>query len=257
MLAAGAAETLQRVAGDVVAAGDRDLLDGIGHIVDGDANEALGHGARIHARAPGNLLATGERGGGIDRLVAIGAEDVREMLGADLAEHDIAVGHRQRPAAPIAGRARHRAGAVRPDPEPAAVIMADRSAAGRDRVDFEHRRANPDAGDRTLAGPLIASGEMGDVRRGAAHVEPDQALLARLGAGPRHADDAAGGPRQDRVLAAEGRGVGQAAIRLHEEETRASSRRPAQSGHDLVDIATQHRRQIGVDQCGVARGRSA
>ena len=37
MLAAGAAEACQRVAADVVAARDRDLLDRIGHVVDGDA----------------------------------------------------------------------------------------------------------------------------------------------------------------------------------------------------------------------------
>ena len=42
------------------------------------------------------------------------------MLGPDLAEHDVAVGDGERPAAPVAGRAGHRAGAVRADPEAAA-----------------------------------------------------------------------------------------------------------------------------------------
>src|SRR5579883_3278928 len=43
MLAAGAAEAAQRVAGDVVAALNRDLLDGVGHVLDGDAQEAVGN----------------------------------------------------------------------------------------------------------------------------------------------------------------------------------------------------------------------
>ena len=55
MLAAGAAETLQRVAGHVVAARDRDLLDRIGHVVDRDRGEALATaGARL-AGARGDL----------------------------------------------------------------------------------------------------------------------------------------------------------------------------------------------------------
>ncbi len=43
VLAAGAAEALQRVARHVVAARDRDLLDRVGHAADGDVDEALGH----------------------------------------------------------------------------------------------------------------------------------------------------------------------------------------------------------------------
>jgi hypothetical protein len=37
VLAAGAAEAVERVAGDVIAALHRDLLDGVGHVLDGDA----------------------------------------------------------------------------------------------------------------------------------------------------------------------------------------------------------------------------
>ena len=46
MLPARAAETLQHIAGDIMPPRDRDLLDRIGHIVDGDADEALGNLAR-------------------------------------------------------------------------------------------------------------------------------------------------------------------------------------------------------------------
>ncbi len=178
----------------------------------------------------------------------LGAEDAREMVGPDLAEHDVAVGDGERPAAPVAGRARHRAGAVRADPEALAVEAADRAAAGRDGVDLQHRRAHPDARHRPLAGPLVGAGEMGDVGRGAAHVEADHPVEARFRRRLRHADDAAGRPGQDRILAAEGGSVGEAAVRLHEEEAHIA----AQAGDDLVDVAPQHRREIGVDHRGVA-----
>ena len=41
VLAAGAAEAAERVTRHVVAALDRDLLDGVGHVLDGDPEEAL------------------------------------------------------------------------------------------------------------------------------------------------------------------------------------------------------------------------
>ena len=55
MLAAGAAEALQGVAGDVVALLDGDLLDGVRHVGDGDAEEAFRHRARVLRRAGGGL----------------------------------------------------------------------------------------------------------------------------------------------------------------------------------------------------------
>ena len=67
-------------------------------------------------------------------------------------------------------------------------------------------------------------------------------------AGRDHADHAAGRAGQDRVLAAEGAGFGQAAVRLHELEPGAL----AQPAGDPVDIAAQDRRQIGVDHGRVA-----
>jgi hypothetical protein len=42
MLAAGAAKGVQRIAGDIIAALDRDLLDRLGHVGDGDLDEAVG-----------------------------------------------------------------------------------------------------------------------------------------------------------------------------------------------------------------------
>ena len=93
MLAAGAAEALQRVAGDVVAARDRDLLDRVGHVADGDVDEALGH-LLGRARRAGRLLdLRRQRGelraddGAVERFVAARPEHLREERRLDLADH--------------------------------------------------------------------------------------------------------------------------------------------------------------------------
>ena len=130
-------------------------------------------------------------------------------------------------------------------------------------MDLQHRRPHPHPRHHPLAGPLIGAGEMRHVGRGAAHVEADDMVEPGLRRGLGHADDPARRPGQDRVLAAEGGGVGEAAVRLHEEEAHphavASSVENAStrstSGlepHDPVDIAPQHRRQIGVDHRRIA-----
>ena len=69
---------------------------------------------------------------------------------------------------------------------------------------------------------------------------------AELG-GAHHADDAAGRPGQDGVLALEGAGLGEAARRLHEVQAHARH-----LGADLVDVAAQDRREVGVDHGRVA-----
>ena len=80
MLPARAAEALQHIAGHVVAARDRDLLDRIGHIVDRDADEALRHLLGALAGPRGDLRAARPRRLGVDRLIAVRPEDMREML---------------------------------------------------------------------------------------------------------------------------------------------------------------------------------
>jgi hypothetical protein len=61
MLAAGAAEALQRVLRDVVAPRHRDALDGIGHVLDGDLQEAFGQATRRGGAAGGLLHLRGQR----------------------------------------------------------------------------------------------------------------------------------------------------------------------------------------------------
>ena len=183
-------------------------------------------------------------------------------VGLDLADGDVGVGHGERAAAPVRGRPGIGAGAVRPDPEARAVEAEDRAAAGGDGVDRHHRRAHPHAGDLGLEGALELAGVVADVGRGAAHVEADDAdralrcppSVAGLGTPARraravahHADDAARRPGEDRVLALERLGIGEAARRLHEVEVHARH-----LGGDGVDVAAQDRREVGVDHGRVA-----
>ena len=112
VLPAGAAEALQGVAGDVAAALHADLLDGVGHVVDGDAQEAggglLGRAHRLAGLAGdgvGHLGEAGARGVGVERHVAGGPEHRWEVIRADPAEHDVAVGDGRWAAAAVAGGA--------------------------------------------------------------------------------------------------------------------------------------------------------
>ncbi len=253
VLAARAAEGGQHVPGHVVAALDRDLLDRVGHVRHRDLEEP---GRDLLGVAPvagggGDLgRQRGEPAAGlpdVERTVAADAEDAREVLRLHPPEQHVGVGHGQRAAAAVAGRAGVGAGRVRADPVPAVVEVQDRSAAGRHRVDGQHRRAHPHPGDLGLVLPLELPRVMRDVGRRAAHVEADHTVEAGRRGRPRHPDDAARRAGQDRVLPPERRPVGQPAVGLHEQQPD-----PGQLGRHLVDVAPQHRRQVGVDHARVA-----
>jgi len=100
--------------------------------------------------------------------------------------------------------------------------VQDRAAAGGDRVDAHHRRAHAHAGDFRIEGALVVAVIVGDVGRGAAHVEADDLVEAGELGRLDHADDAAGWAGEQRVLALEEGGVGQAARRHHEHQARGS-----------------------------------
>ncbi len=219
VLAPGAAEALQGEPGRVVPLLQRHLLDRVGHVGDGDAKEALRHGACILVRHQGGEPLPHDRG--VQRLVARRAEDRREMRRLDLADHHIRIGDGQRTAPAVAGRPGIGAGAVRPDLVARPIEMQHRTAAGRHRVDRHHRRPDPHAGDRGLERPLERAVVEGDVGGGAPHVEPDDPLDAGRLCRARRPDDAARRTGQDGVLAAERRSVGEAAAGLHEVQLHA------------------------------------
>ena len=225
VLAAGAAETVQRIAGHVVAALNGDFLDRVRHVLDGDLDEAVGN---LFGRAAvaDVLRQGGERCAhrvGIERQILLRPEYFREEVGDQLADHDVRIGHGERTAAAITFRTGIGAGGIGADAKPRTIEVKDRAAAGRDGVDQHHRRAHAHARHLGFERALVLAGEMRHVRGGAAHVETDQTGKSRRPPGLRHADHARGRARQDRVLAAKQFGRRQAARRHHEHELRFPS----------------------------------
>ena len=115
MLATGTAEALQRVARYVVAACNRDLLNGVGHLLHGDADEAFGHifgsAAGLSRKHP-KFVANDSC---VERLVCRRAKHLGKVARHDLAEQNVGVGHRQRATASVTRRSRIRPRALRPD----------------------------------------------------------------------------------------------------------------------------------------------
>ncbi len=253
MLPARTAKTAQRVFGDVVAALDRNVLDRVRHVVDGDLEKTFRDLFRC-ALPPcggGHRLCQGIEAhpddGGVERHVAVRTEYGREQRRIDLADHDVAVGDRQRAAATVGGGTRIRAGRFGPDPEACAIEAADRSAAGRHGVNAHHRRPQPHPGDFGDECALVFARVVGDVGRRATHVEADDLVEAREARHLHRTDDATGRARQDRVLALEAMCLGQPARGLHELQAD-----PGQLGLHLRDVAPQDRRQVRVDDRRVA-----
>jgi len=258
MLSAGAAEARERELRDVVAALDRDVPDRVRHALDRDADRALCDALRALREAGRRLDLGRERGETrrddveVDRLVRVRSERVREEVGLDAPEQDVRVGDRQRAAVPIARGSGPRAGRLRTDREPPAAERDDRAAAGRDRVNPEHRGRDAHARDLGVLRALELAGEERHVRRRAAHVEAEHAREAGRARRRDHADHAARRSRQDAVFAAEALGARKTAVALHEVERYAGAEQLVETCAKRLDVATQHRRQIRVDERRVA-----
>ena len=95
------------------------------------------------------------------------------------------------------------------------------------------------------------TGKMTDIGRGAAHVKADQPVIPRRLPGANHADDPARRTGQDGILSLKPRGLGQAAVRLHEQQPAFGPAKIKGTVH-ARHIAAQDRRQIGVDHRCVA-----
>ena len=120
-----------------------------------------------------------------------------------------------------------------------------------DGMDQHHRRAHAHPGHFRFEFALESAGEMGDIGGGAAHVEADDMAEAGLHGGLGHADHAAGRAGQYGVLAPEQAGGREAPGRGHEHQPRAGAG-GLQFAFDLRHVAPEDRRQVGVDDGGVA-----
>ena len=119
-------------------------------------------------------------------------------------------------------------------------------------MNVHHRRAHTYAGHQGFETALEFAVEMRDVRRCPAHVEADQLVETRGRRGSYHAYNAAGRTGKNRVLALEQAGIRQTAIRLHEHQLRPGVLINAQFTGDLVNVTSQYRGQVGVDDRRIA-----
>ncbi|SCE39939.1 hypothetical protein GA0115253_104903 [Streptomyces sp. Termitarium-T10T-6] len=240
VLAARAAETGQRVAGDVVASLHGDLLDGVGHVEHGDLQEAGRRLRLVRPASGGAPHLVGELGEplayvvGVERKVAVRAEDRREVGGLDAAEHHVGVGDGEGTAPAVAGGAGVGAGRVGADAVAAAVEVQNGAAAGRDGVDAHHRGTHPDPGDLRPQFAFELPGVVRHIGGGTAHVEADDLAVAGLLGGADHADDASGRSGEDGVLAPEAGGFAQSPVGLEEHQPD-----PVEAGGDLVDVPAE------------------
>jgi hypothetical protein len=129
----------------------------------------------------------------------------------DLAHHHIRIRDGERAAAPITGRARHGASGIRPDTEARTIEMQNGTATGGHRIDRHHRRAHAHASDFGLKSTLKSAGVKRDIGGSAAHVKADDTIKPAHRCGARRAHNAARRARQNRILALEMPGFGQAA----------------------------------------------
>ena len=108
MLPACTAKTIEHIARHIIAACDGDFLDRFGHIGNRNADETVSQSFRRAAIT--DLLRKMSEGAAhgfhIERLVLMRAENLREVIGAQLAQHHIGICHSKRAAAPIASRPR-------------------------------------------------------------------------------------------------------------------------------------------------------
>ena len=152
MLPPCAPEALQRVPGHIMPALDADLLDGIGHVVDRDAQKPVRHLFRAGRGRPGG---SGDLGCQslqpdaddvrIQRQRPIRSENGRKMRRRNPPQHQVAVCDGQRSAPAVAGRTGVRPGTFRANLKAAIPEGADRPATSRHRMNVHHRRAHPHA----------------------------------------------------------------------------------------------------------------
>ena len=249
MQGAGAAIGHQREVAGIETALGCDSFDRIGHRGRGDAQDSLGRRRHIHTERVCHAL--GERAFcSLDIEPHLAAE---EPVGGKPAEHEVGIGHRRLLAAEaIAGGARRRARALRPNPQPAVLHSRDRAPAGADLENVHHR-------DLNWQRPLVAADQGGTAResfslvndagfgRGAAHIEGDGIFQPQCPTQRLCTDDPRRRSRFQHVHAVP---LGllrliEAASRLHDQE-RAGKTLAANVIIDLADVSSNDRSDIGV-----------
>ena len=124
MLAARAAEAIQKIALHIMAARDGNFLDRLRHMFNGDIEKTFcdifNAAPVIHVAGHRRKAATGCVR--VKGCVLIGAENCRKIVRLQTAEAGIDIGDGERAAAPITGGPRIGAGRFRADPKARAVI---------------------------------------------------------------------------------------------------------------------------------------
>ena len=226
VLPTGPTKTLQGVFGHVVAAGHRYFFDRIGHLLHGDVHKALGH--RLHRHVGGcrrcgfdlrqqGIKARAHRSR-VQGLVTARAKHMGEMLGLDFAQQHIGIGQGQGATPAVTGRAGVGPGALWPHPKPRPVKLQQRTATRGHGVDAHHRGAHAHPCYLGFKLALKLTGKMTHVGGRAAHVKANHprravqtlAMGKRQLGRARHAHNAARRAGQNRVLALERMGIGQA-----------------------------------------------
>ena len=261
VLSPGGAEGAEGVFGDVVAALDGDLLDGVGHVFHGDSQEAIGDlpeallgGLGLGCRIFVGVDLTRQGGkppadhGLVDGEIPLRSEHRREEARDDLAHHEVAVGDGEGTATPITGGAGVGAGGFRTDPKAPVPEARDGAAPGGDGVNAHDGDPHARIGDLRFEGALEGAGVMGHIGGGAAHVEADDLMETGLFGGGDRAHDAPRRSREDTVPAAKVAPVGESPVGLHEEEPGLIGELP---GHGL-HVAAQDGGEVGVDDGGVS-----
>ena len=228
---------------------DRDVLDRRDHVLVRDGEDGVGRAFEIEAERLGHARPHGLRG-------PVGVElepAAQEVVGVDVAEHHRGVRDRRLDAAqPVAGRAGHRAGALRAHTQQARrVDPGDRAAARADRLDVDRREprhvARPHPAEPGLARELdVAVADDADVEARAAHVADDRVPVFtgvepsrdRSHRGP--GVDGVDGPRHDVVDRED------AAERRDDEQLAGESRLPEVVAH-LAEMPLHERLQRRVD----------
>ncbi len=233
-----------------MAALDGDEPQRAGHVLVHDREDPLGC---LLGRAEPHRVRDGLHrcAGGIDVERHLSTEKARRQMPED----DVGVGHgRLRAAAPVRRRTGIRAGRLWAYPERLGELrhMGDGSAAGADRVHVHRRDLDPEVADRGLApNRRLAVLAERDVGRGAAHVEGEDVLEARLAGDVERAGDATRGTGEDpvdRVAPCLDRGH-ETGVRAEDVDVRGGAN-AVQLRLEILDV----RRDLGSDVRVHARG---